>query len=154
MSDSTPDPTLLTTEALQREVNNLKEIIKNTDIATREIMNEKFHSVDQQFVSAERARIEQKADTKAAVDAALIAQKEAVREQTLASEKAIAKSEVSTNSKLEESDKRVDDLKTRVGTIESIKRGGKEATASIYAFAGFVVTLIVIGGFLIASTKG
>ena len=164
----TPDPTVLTTEALQREVEAVKDLINitgdrfHTEIvqardAHEESVRQRFIAVEREFELTERYRVEQKKDTKDAVDAALAAAKEAVREQTLASEKSILKSETATSEQLRQltvtfttaiagvNDK-FDDLKDRVNRIEGLKQGGKEAYAAIYAFAGFIVALIIIGG--------
>jgi len=84
----------------------------------------------QQFDLVEKQRVEQKKDTKDAVDAALTAQKEAVKEQTTASERAIAKSEAFTTKQIDAIgiqnnardkgvDDKFDDLKTRVTAVES-----------------------------------
>lgn len=66
-----PDPTLLTTQALYREVATLRELIEEKILATDQLVSEKFASVDRQLDLVERQRVEQKSDTKAAVDAAL-----------------------------------------------------------------------------------
>jgi hypothetical protein len=88
MTTPVPDPTTLTTEALHREVAAVKEILERqiecvrseakltTDGITK-LKEEKFSKVYAQFELVERARLEQKADTKDRVDAALSAQKEA-----------------------------------------------------------------------------
>jgi hypothetical protein len=175
-----PDPTTLTTDALDKAVAALKEIIKDkvdarhseqvaqTKLveaqltALSDVTTERFNSVDTQFTLVERQRVELKGDTKAAVDAALIAQKEAVKEQTIASEKAIAKSETSTQEYAKQSNqtfqtsidaltKNINDLKERVVTIESKKEGGKEQTSAIYALVGFIISLLVLGSILAAA---
>jgi hypothetical protein len=97
-----PDPTTLTTAQLHLTVQGLRELLETQQAGARDITEERFRSVEQQFVLLERQRVEQKADTKAAVDAALTAQKEAVREQTIASERAIAKSEAAITKQLEQ----------------------------------------------------
>lgn len=131
-----PDPTTLTTAALYREIQHLERLVFD------------------RFALEERNRVEQKNDTKQAVDAALIAQKEAVKEQTIASEKAIDKSEANTSKQIEEQGKTfgadIDNLKERVGKIESVKVGGREQTANIYAFIGFLAALVVLGGAVLA----
>lgn len=78
----TTDPTRLTTEALMREI----------DVINKD-MDRRFSFYDRLLEEADRRRVEQKDDTKAAVDAALAAAKEAVKEQNSATEKAIGKSE-------------------------------------------------------------
>lgn len=161
-----PDPTVLTTEALQREIKALKELLEMRTNGVTNLMLEKFRSVDEQLSLVERQRVEQKADTKAAVDAALTAQKEAVKEQTTASATAIAKSESGTSEQLKqlstsfttafESQRReFSDLKERVGSIEAMKLGGQESRAGLYAAAAFISSLIVVGlavvGFIAAN---
>jgi DNA anti-recombination protein RmuC len=148
-----PDPTLLTTEQLLREVAALRELVESDIEGLEAIVAEKFRSVDQQLELVERQRVEQKADTKAAVDAALTAQKEAVKEQTTASDRAIAKSEASMTKQLEQlsatfaaSIKSVvdslDDMKQRVGSIEAMKQGGKDTVAGVYAFASVAIGVV------------
>lgn len=87
------DPTERTIEQMLREVANLSDKVNLQLDALKDVIDEKFSSVNKTLALVERQRVEQKADTKSAVDAALTAQKEAVREQTTASELAIAKSE-------------------------------------------------------------
>jgi hypothetical protein len=96
------DPTLLTTRAILREVELLSEKVEVQLDGLREIHREKFAAIDKRFELVELQRLEQKADTKTAVDAALSAQKEAVKEQTTASELAISKSENATVKQLEQ----------------------------------------------------
>jgi DNA-directed RNA polymerase len=144
-----PDPTVLTTEALQREVLNLRELIE-TRISWLErllteridgqvaVRQEEFRGVKDKLNQTERQRVEQKEDTKAAVDAALSAAKEAVKEQTIASERSIAKSEAATTKSIEQlcstfdtalegQRREVADLKERLTTVEQRKVGSGEA---------------------------
>jgi hypothetical protein len=119
-----PDPTVLTTAALLREVAAVRELfdqrmadrdreftalIRERDgqsEALQRLLEARIESesrvTEERFVSAERNRLEQKSDTQKAVDAALQAQKEAVREQTTASALSIAKSEAATAKQLEQ----------------------------------------------------
>lgn len=126
------DPSKLTTDALHREIAHLGELFTERLKGIVETRDEKFRGVAQELALVERQRVEQKSDTKTAVDAALAAQKEAVREQTIASERAIAKSEAGTseqlkqlgtnfNTSLEGSRESLGDLKERLGRMEAIK---------------------------------
>ncbi len=168
-----PDPTILTTQQLYREIEAARERATKDVESTREqaetlidglreILDEKFSSIARQLDLVEQQRVEQKADTKAAVDAALTAQKEAVKEQTTASERAIAKSEASTTKQLEQLattfqtaikaiEDKANDLRDRLTTVESLKQGGHDTILAVYAFAGFLLTILVIGGILAAS---
>jgi hypothetical protein len=163
-----PDPTRLTTEALHREVAALRELIEERIAATDALVNEKFSSVDRQLSLVERQRVEQKSDTEKAVNAALVAQKDAVKEQTIASEKSIEKSEASTNKQLEQItvtfstalaglNAQLDDIKARVVTIEAVKQGSheqaieqREGNAALFAVAGLLLTAILVATAVLA----
>jgi hypothetical protein len=116
-----PDPTVLTTQQLQREILSVREILearlngmdkaltllqasvdKSPTIAEINAkFTEKFESIQTQFKERD-TRTEQTAkDSKVAVDAALQAAKEAVGEQNKSSALAIAKSETSTTKQID-----------------------------------------------------
>jgi hypothetical protein len=146
-----PDPTLLTTAALLREVARLEALMDERMRGISSLQNEKFRRVEQQFELVEQQRVEQKSDTKAAVDAALTAQKEAVKEQTIASERAIAKSEAATSKQLEQLGatfttafdgvrRDMDGIRERIGAIEQRKLGAQEVRAGLSANAMVLVT--------------
>lgn len=132
-----PDPTVLTTDQLLRTVDALRELLETQIISLDRVTNDRFVSIESHFSVVERQRLEQKKDTKDAVDAALVSQKEAVGEQTLASEKSIAKSEAATNKQLDQLGTTfaanitgitvlLNDLKERISKIESIRLGGQQ----------------------------
>jgi hypothetical protein len=168
----TPDPTVLTTEQLLREIDRLeklmtasvgglKDLINEKIIGVISLLDEKFVSVGTQFQLIERQRVEQKKDTKDAVDAALAAAKEAVKEQTTASDRSITKSETATSEQLKQlsatfttatsgiSDV-IGDLKERVGKIESMKLGAGENRAdsrgniALLVAAGSVILTLIL----------
>lgn len=203
-----PDPTVLTTEALHREIGGVRASLDSARRAGYELLEvrlaamhelidarlnamhelfdsrmdarliitaEKFNRIDQKLDLVESQRIEQKKDTKDAVDAALTAQKEAVREQTTASDAAIAKAERAITKEMEQlrttfnvtfegirrdidiNRERVSAIERRIIAIEQVKAGGREAVtdrrasnAAIYALAGFVLTILTIVGILVA----
>lgn len=164
MSVPNPDPTSLTTDQLHREIAGLRELMD-----TR--VDEGFQRLEQRFSLVEQWRVEQKADTKEAVQSALTAQKEAVQLQTEASERAIAKSEAATTKQLEQLAttfatafdgvrRDIDGVKERINNVdrrsigmEGEATGATAARLGIYAFAGFLVSIIVIGGFVMALAK-
>lgn len=231
-----PDPTVLTTEALLREISALRTLIDQRISATEalfetkillgreggmalketlqqqisglkefhitdmdglrtyiesrilasvqlskemgELRDQKFITVQTQFDLIERQRLENKADTKAAVDAALAAAKEAVKEQTTASDRAITKSETATSEQLKQMNvtfttaiqginQPISDLRDRVISLESMRIGGHEqkidtraitsdtrANIGIYvALGGMVLTLLIVAISAIAVLK-
>jgi uncharacterized LabA/DUF88 family protein len=189
-----PDPTVLTTDAIRREITTVKDLLdqriedrdrevmglvaeRNSQLmALRELVLAKIEAevtlTAERFATSERLRLEQKADTKAAVDAALTAQKEAVKEQTIASERAIAKSEAATTKQLEQQQvtfqtvsdalrRSIDEVKERAveenramrnsingvgvqasGVIER-RTGATESRTAIYATVGLLITIIL-----------
>lgn len=150
-----PDPTILTTQALQREVEGLRELIEQRIEGLRDVVGERFHKSNQEFELVERQRVEQKRDTKDAVDAALTAQKEAVREQTAASDRAIAKSEAATSKQLDQLmitfttaiaaiQREMGEAKERLTTLEQQKVGAKDDRSGLYATMGVVATILAV----------
>jgi dGTP triphosphohydrolase len=159
-----PDPTRLTTEQLERATANLddklKEAVSNLEDKLSKAMEFRseltrleFVATEQRFELVEAHRLEQKADTSKAVDAALQAAEKAVKEQTAASEKAIAKSESATSeaikqltatftASIEGAMRGINDLKERILIIESLKRGGKDNTAAIIGTIAIAVVLV------------
>jgi hypothetical protein len=156
-----PDPTVLTTQALMREVEALRELLGQRIEALDDKMSERLtgvirvrdeevRGIEDKLSLVEQQRVEQKKDTKDAVDAALTAQKEAVREQTTASERSIAKSETATTKSIEQLGEKFDtsidgmrrevaDLRERLTTVEQRRVGGQEATASTGAILGYAI---------------
>lgn len=162
-----PDPTVATTDQLLREIaalrreveqrdlawngahqdlkdsqitqhSDLKEILLNSIAASRDLSDEKFTAIDEKFAAQDQRTAEQKKDTKDALDAALAAQKEAVKEQTLSSEKSILKSETATTERIKateqllatsskSTDEKIAAVEKRVDRIEAAKLGAGEA---------------------------
>ena len=153
-STPVPDPTALTTQALQREIAALKESILadlagTRDLVTRltkqvddvparvdekvahlrDLHDEKFSSVDKQFVQRD-----------VAVAAALQAAEKAVGAQNTSNTLAISKSEATTAKQIDELGKlvatmsgtldgKISDVKERVGAIENKGLGSQENRA-------------------------
>jgi hypothetical protein len=132
-------------EGVRRAMQSLRELLEAKLSNNKEINIEKLNSVDTQFALIERQRVEQKADTTAAVAAALAAAKEAVNEQTIASQARTDKSEISMEKRVDQQalttdvaikgiNEKVDDLKdrdladlrARVGSLETMKQSGTE----------------------------
>lgn len=89
----TPDPTILTTEQLLREIERAITLLKTEMAGHQESDSFRFDAIKERLDMIEEWRKEQKVDAKIGIDAALQSAKEASREQVAASEKAIAKSE-------------------------------------------------------------
>lgn len=125
-----PDPTVLTTEALLREVAHLKELLEQKVADNRQLY-------EQRFQMQEQYRQEQKADAKEALNAAL----------------------VSTQTQIGAALDAIADLKERVGKFENRALGSVEArterrfsTETSLAYAMAIIAglglLASLGGFI------
>lgn len=139
------------TRLLNETVNRVPTDVTKEVTHLRELTDERFASVDVRFRERDTRQEREARDNKVAVDAAFAAQKEAAAKQDESNAKAINKSEVSTGEIIRGLADKIDDLKTRIGTVEALKQGGRETLTGLYALAGFLVSLIVIGGVLAAA---
>jgi uncharacterized phage infection (PIP) family protein YhgE len=161
-----PDPTVLTTQQLQREIATSREIVETKIVAVKDSLEmrlggmdkarelvhervdkfpsmvedqthrlqalheEKFRSIAIQFLERDTRTEQTSRDSKVAVDAALQAAKEAVGEQNKSNALAIAKSEATFTKQIDQIgvlittlqrglDDKIDDIKTRLQTVES-----------------------------------
>jgi hypothetical protein len=155
LSTPRPDPTILTTEQLHREISGLREFVLGEVRHVGELSDEKFSAVDAHFVAIAERMAEQKTDTKVAVDAALQAAKEAVSMQTEASDKAIAKSEAAITKQIdalavlvekssEAKDEKIDDLKTRLDRLEGRSQGTQMSAGLLFGAVGGLAAVIGI----------
>jgi hypothetical protein len=141
--DGKSDPTALTTDALRREIEHLKELTA-----------EKFAGVVQQFTVIERQRVEQKVDSKREIDAALTAQKESAAKSEASIVKLLDENAKNFSTSISALTTQVDDLKLKQRGAEQEHVGSSDAKTGLYAMAGFIVTLVVIGGFVASVLAG
>jgi transcriptional regulator NrdR family protein len=150
-----PDPTALTTEQLHREIGALREFVLGEIQHVREISQVKFAAVEREFATVAERTAEQKTDTKDALDAALRAAKDAVALQTVASDKAIAKSEFAVTKVIDglvtQMDKsaevmreQLNDLKQRVGGLETTTKTKDEGSTKASAVIALVISAILV----------
>lgn len=152
-----PDPTKLTTEALLRETLALRELLlskmetADTKMTGHFLIDaQRFAKIDEQFHTIDAQRVEQKKDTQDALTAALTEQKEAVRKQDEANQKAISKAEQATKETLaglqdlfrttsDAQGEKINDVKTRVSQVESVKHGAAETKVGLLGNANLVL---------------
>ncbi len=186
-----PDPTVLTTQQLQREIATSRELVESkisgfkdtietrlaamdkaitllqtqTDRlpalildAVKQLQNlheEKFRSIETQFVERDTRTEQTSRDSKVAVDAALQAAKEAVGEQNKSNALAIAKSEATFTKQIDQIgvlistlqkglDEKIDDLRLRMQVTESVKKGGNEVWAIVIGTAGLLLAAAAV----------
>jgi hypothetical protein len=147
------------TVVLNETVNRVPTALQEGLGHLQAVMDERFHSIDKQFAERDTRSERESRDNKVAVDAAFAAQKEAAAKQDEANAKAIDKSErataetIKTNyelaaAKTEALTKSLDEVKLQLASISAGKQGGRDTITSIYAFAGFLLVVIVILGII------
>lgn len=140
------DPSRPTTEALQREVKRLEDLLDvRLDSADR-ISSQQWAAVARQFGTIEEQRKEQKQDTKEAVDAALVAQKQAVEKTEVAVSKQLDQLSNTFAAERAADREAISDLKERIVGVEQQKAGGRSLVATASAVVGLVLALGLIYG--------
>ena len=147
-----PDPTVLTTAALVREIAGvdekiraLKELTESDLEGLEAVIAEKFNTVDTQFNLIERQRVESKEDSGDALAAALAAAKEAVTKNEESTKEQLAQLKITFDTAITAVTATVTDVRDRVGKIEALKLGGEESRAGLYAaLAGAVAILAIV----------
>ncbi len=170
------DPTKLTTEALDRALINVQAALEAQEAvlvekiaherehvddkvracnqaidALREMRDSKLADVDRQLRQSEHMRIEQKGDTRAAVDAALTAQKDAITKSEVAVGKQLEQLGETFRTGFEGVKREIAIVRERVVAIEQQKEGAQGANTSLYAVAAFLVATIIIAATLAAA---
>lgn len=171
--DSATQLRLLQVAEIQKQIDQVRADRREALNHERELTTQRFDAVGDQFDALNQRTAEQKADTRAAVDAALQAAKELVALQTEASDKSTAKSEASFAKQIdalglllqkssETTDDKIVDLKSRMDRIEATKIGGVESridsrntavdARAVMALAiTIVLAAITIIGFVLAN---
>jgi hypothetical protein len=126
-----PDPSLLTTENLRREIGTLREMFEIEIRALEKrfqdanvLYKERFEAADlryqQRYDASDKALMAASLAAKEAVNAALAAAKEAVLAASISAEKAIAAQNESTGASILKSElsvtKQIDSIQTALGT--------------------------------------
>jgi len=167
-----PDPTLLTTEALRREIALLNDAIRDhiEDIdrannaritAAEKIRDEKIGRIVQRLDHNEAIRIEQKQDANLALDRALSAQSEQQAKIEIQIQTSIAKLEQLFQTRVDALSTKLDDLKDRVGQLETVAASNRQQIAetrasrtdlrgSVAIVATLVIVAITVIGFFAA----
>jgi len=163
-----PDPTVLTTQALLREMELLRELFTARLAHSDEARTLSLRVIETRLDGMDRLSESSIRDQKAAVAAALQAAKEAVEKQQEASDKAIAKSETAitkqmdqvvmlVQSGLKSVEVQLDDMKERVVRLESEKSGAAsqiQQTQAASQTGSFATMAAVIGGLAAAGLGG
>jgi hypothetical protein len=135
-----PDPTSLTTEALRRDIGSLKDLLESKIDGHKQLNEERFKGIEQQFAQVEKLRLEQKSDTSKAVDAALAAMTKLLESQ---------RAEAGTTK--DATYEKIDNNKSRITTIETSLLTGSTSTNESRAQQNWWLGWAVgVGGLVIA----
>lgn len=153
-----PDPTVLTTQQLIREIASVskeigctKEILEARLNGNEKVYEEKFAGIDRQFVERDVRTEQTSKDRQLAVDSAFQAAKEAVEKTEASFTKQLDQLQVLLQQTAKSSDEKIGDLKDRISTIENRRAGMNEGWGYL---AGVVGTLIAIAAVVVAFVKG
>ena len=142
------------TVLLQDMADQLPTAIDAKITALREVHDEKFNSIKNQFTEMDVRTERSSKDNNVAVGAAFSAAKEAVGEQNKSSALAIAKSEAATGKQIEQLqqltikgmeslDEKINDVKERLTRLEGASEGKTVADTSHHTSSSFVVSAIL-----------
>jgi hypothetical protein len=153
-STPVPDPTKLTTDAVnaavdisRREILALRELLCQRMDGMDHAEGMRYQMIEERFARVEQLRIEQKDDVASAVAAALAAQKEAIGKTETATEKQIGGLSDTQKTADEALRRDIDDLKSRVTIVESVKIGATEQKQSLTSGAQLAIAIL---GLLVA----
>jgi tetrahydromethanopterin S-methyltransferase subunit B len=148
--DPTQNVLDLVKAAISRQDDLRVELEKRVETRIRgfeQLSDSRHIATGKELAAIEQRRIEHKGDTKAAVDTALASAKEAVKEQSEGSDKAIDKSERAVGGQIKAVEGTVDDLKARIVKLETTQQTKSEGREDSRSNVGMVVG---IGGFILA----
>lgn len=128
-----PDPTELTTQALRREIEGLREFLESRLSGHVKLSEEKFERI-------ESLRREQKEDTEKAVQSALAALKELINELKSGFDTEIT----ALQRRVDENRDRIVDTDRKANGVVQQKAGAKEDRSGLYAGLGAVAIVLAI----------
>jgi hypothetical protein len=108
------------------------------------VESEKLAHFADKFRIIERLRVEQKEDVKAAVDAALAAQKEAIGKSEAATKEQIAGLGATATTAYEALRRDIDDLKNRLTVVEATSLGQRESRSGFTSAANLIIAVLVL----------
>ncbi len=148
-----PDPTVLTTDQLRREIGGLRELIETMIVAVRQLHEEKFDSIDIRFMERDKRVDQAVRDAKTSADAALQAAKEAVSEQNKSNTLSIAKSESAFTKQIDNLGDKINDVKDRMNVIEGRSKGIGDSWGFLVGAVGIALAVATIIFEIVQRTK-
>ncbi len=148
-----PDPTVLTTDQLRREITGLRELIETRITAVLQLHEEKFNSIDTRFAERDK-RVEQGSrDNKMTVDLALQTAKEAVGKTEVGFTKQIDMLAATITSNCRTMDGKISDIKERLNIIEGRAKGIGESWGMLVGAVGMALAAATVAFEIIQRLK-
>ncbi len=140
-------------ERITARINGRRQEIDQQFLAARELTNEKFKSVETQFIERDKRAEQTSQSDRSAIDAALTAQKEATEATNASNAAAIAKSEIGFTKQFDQIgqsiissnksvDEKIDDLKSRMDRGEGRSRGLGDGWGYLAAVLGILIAVV------------
>jgi len=178
-----PDPTLLTTEALVREVGHLRELLtarldgledrldsyqeahaeKHRSRASEvekevqhltELVAERFAGIQAQLLERESRYEESNRSSKEAVSTALAAQKEAAAKAEVATKEQLASLKSETGTVVTSLEGRITNVKELLTTARGRDAGLETALSRTFTIVSIVVAVVAVAAAVIVGTRG
>jgi hypothetical protein len=137
------------TELLSATVNRTPTIIQSEIAHLRERMDIQVDGIQRQFVEANSSRERQSLDSRAALDAAFAAQKEAAAKAERSTAETIGTNADLFRASVGGLEVQLNDLKERVVKLEATRQGGRETLTGVYAAIGALATVLTIVGIIL-----
>lgn len=146
-----PDPTLLTIDSIRREITMLENLFDTRLDAAESLVKARLERIDHLLQRSEEQRVEQKKDTKDAVDAALESQKEATAkmERSISDQISSLRSNFETEIRTLQTGR--NENREAITKLESTQQGGREQRTESRAITSGQVALfgVVLAGFVL-----
>ena len=146
-----PDPTLLTTEALRREIAWTREITDEKFRAFRDLHDDLERRVDHRALEIADAidRVnELSQERRNGIELEIKGLRELLNQSIQSNDKAVQAALASLNALLARMDQRIDDQKTTLTSLEGSRRGTAETIG--WVIGSFGVLVAVVGGLISA----
>lgn len=140
------DLRLASNELSKAVIDGLEKYIDTRIEGFEKLSDARHKNIQHEFDNIESRRIEHKNDTKSAVDTAFASAKEAVKEQAGSAKEAISKSESTVGGQIKAVEGTVDDLKERIGKLETRREAINERQVDNRSNIGMIVG--VVGGII------
>jgi uncharacterized membrane protein len=127
-----------------KQITHLREFLVSELSKVADVHNEKFTSVEAQFVERDMRRNQSAMDSKTAIDAALQAAKEAVGKSEISTTKQIDQQSSLIHTTSQGLNDKIDDIKSRLTLIEGKGVGGDRSAQWVFSAVTIFISVLAI----------